>query len=102
MAKFCKNCGSPVGLDERFCPQCGTALTGTPAPNPEPAPRPEPVRDDAYAEEKAQGVDWKQFKPKLEIGKPQITFISSQNVRPSPCTVRTFMNGHVADFKITK
>lgn len=80
MANFCKQCGAPVNPDERFCPQCGAPLGAAPTQTPEPQPQPEPVRDDAYAEEKAQGMDWKQFKPKLTIGKPEVTFISKKKL----------------------
>ena len=29
MAKFCRNCGSPVMQDEKFCRNCGFALPST-------------------------------------------------------------------------
>lgn len=80
MANFCKQCGAPVNPDERFCPQCGAPLGAAPTQTPEPRPQPEAVRDDAYAEEKAQGMDWKQLRPKLTIGKPEITFISKKKL----------------------
>ena len=95
MAKFCKECGSPIEAGERFCHNCGTMIATAAAPqDPAPAdtarqqtsqphsnPKPQPqsqqhVYEDAYADEKTQGVDWKQLKPKLTIGKPQVTFIS--------------------------
>ena len=79
MGKFCRNCGSPIEADERFCPQCGTKIAAAAAPqDPAPADTPQQQRvyEDAYADEKAQGVDWKQLKPKITIGKPQITFMS--------------------------
>lgn len=98
MAKFCKECGSPIEAGERFCHNCGTMIAAAAAPQ-DPAPadtarqqtsqphsNPKPyqsqpqgqqhVYEDAYADEKTQGVDWKQLKPKLTIGKPQVTFIS--------------------------
>lgn len=98
MAKFCKECGSPIEAGERFCHNCGTMIATAAAPQ-DPAPadtarqqtsqphsNPKPyqsqpqsqqhVYEDAYADEKTQGVDWKQLKPKLTIGKPQVTFIS--------------------------
>ena len=34
--------------------------------------------EDAYANEKAQGVDWSQFK--LTIGKPKVTFLSKRKL----------------------
>jgi uncharacterized membrane protein YvbJ len=80
MANFCKQCGAPVNPEERFCPQCGAPLGAAPTQNSEPQPRPEPVHEDAYAEEKAQGVDWKQLRPKLTIGKPEVTFISKKKL----------------------
>lgn len=99
MAKFCKNCGSPLDAGERFCPNCGTMIVETATPHstaPTDAPRqqadrshPNPyqqqsqtqdVHEDAYADVKSQGVDWKQFKPKITIGKPQITFISKRKL----------------------
>ena len=101
MAKFCKNCGSPLDAGERFCPNCGTKIDETatphstattdaprqPADQPHPNPKPyeqqsqtQQVHEDAYADVKSQGVDWKQFKPKLTIGKPQVTFISKRKL----------------------
>ena len=99
MAKFCRECGSPIEAGEHFCPNCGTKIVAATAPQ-DPAPvdtarqqtsqphsnlKPyhqsqsqsqQHVYEDAYADEKAQGVDWKQLKPKITIGKPQITFMS--------------------------
>lgn len=101
MAKFCKNCGSPLDAGERFCSNCGTKIVesatpqGTapadaprqPADQPHPNPKPyqqqsqtQHVHEDAYADVKSQGVDWKQFKPKLTVGKPQVTFISKRKL----------------------
>lgn len=81
MAKFCKQCGAPVGPDERFCQNCGAPLGAelTQAPQ-QPQPQPEYVQDDTYAQEKAQGFDWKQLKPKLTIGKPEVTFMSKKKL----------------------
>lgn len=95
MAKFCIECGSPIEAGERFCHNCGTMIATAAAPQdpasadtarqqtsqPHSNPKPQPqsqqhVYEDAYADEKTQGVDWKQLKPKLTIGKPQVTFIS--------------------------
>ena len=99
MAKFCRECGSPIEAGEHFCPNCGTKIVAATAPQDpapvdtarqqtsQPHPNPKPyhqsqsqsqqhVYEDAYADEKAQSVDWKQLNPKLTIGKPQITFIS--------------------------
>lgn len=99
MAKFCRECGSPIEVGERFCPNCGTKIAATAAPqdptpadttrqqtsqpqsNPKPYHQSQPqgqqhVDEDAYADEKTQGIDWKQLKPKLTIGKPQVTFMS--------------------------
>lgn len=98
MAKFCKECGSPIEAGERFCHNCGTMIATAAAPQDptstdttrqqtsQPHSNPKPyqsqpqsqqhVYEDAYADEKTQGVDWKQLKPKLTIGKPQVTFIS--------------------------
>lgn len=80
MAKYCKQCGAPVSPDEHFCHQCGAPLGAAPTQAPEPQPRPEYVQDDAYAEEKAQGFDWKQLKPKLTIGKPEVTFMNKKKL----------------------
>lgn len=101
MAKFCKNCGSPLDAGERFCPNCGTKIDETATPHstapadaprqPANQPRPNPnpnqqhsqtqqVHDDTYADVKSQGVDWKQFKPTITIGKPQVTFISKRKL----------------------
>ena len=101
MAKFCKNCGSPLNAGERFCSNCGTKIVESatpqstasadaprqPADQPHPNPKPyqqqsqtQHVHEDTYADVKSQGVDWKQFKPKLTIGKPQVTFISKRKL----------------------
>lgn len=101
MAKFCKTCGSPLDAGERFCPNCGTKIVETatphstapsdaprqPADQPHPNPKPyqqqsqtQQVHEDAYADVRPQGMDWKQFKPKLTIGKPQVTFISKRKL----------------------
>ena len=101
MAKFCKTCGSPLDAGERFCPNCGTKIVETatphstapsdaprqPADQPHPNPKPyqqqsqtQHVHEDAYADVRPQGMDWKQFKPKLTIGKPQVTFISKRKL----------------------
>lgn len=101
MAKFCKNCGSPLNAGERFCSNCGTKIVESatpqstasadaprqPADQPHPNPKPyqqqsqtQHVHEDAYADVRPQGMDWKQFKPKLTIGKPQVTFISKRKL----------------------
>lgn len=101
MAKFCKQCGSPLDAGERFCPNCGTKIVETATPHStapadaprqsadQPHPNPKPyqqqsqtqhVHEDAYADVKQQGMDWKQFKPKLTIGKPEVTFISKRKL----------------------
>ena len=36
--------------------------------------------EDAFADEKTQGVDWKQFKPRITIGKLKVTFISKSKL----------------------
>jgi len=50
MARFCTNCGSPVGEDLSFCAQCGKPLapagvpaTAVPAPTAAPAAQPAPA-----------------------------------------------------------
>lgn len=86
MAKFCKHCGAPVGPDERFCQQCGAPIGAAPTQDPQPQqqpqaqPQPEYVQNDTYADERAQGFDWKQLKPKLTIGKPEVTFMSKKKL----------------------
>lgn len=80
MAKFCKQCGAPVGADERFCQNCGAPLGAKPTQAPQAQPQPEYVQNDTYADEKAQGFDWKQLKPKLTIGKPEVTFMSKKKL----------------------
>lgn len=101
MAKFCKNCGSPLNAGERFCSNCGTKIVESatpqstasadaprqPADQPHPNPKPyqqqsqtQHVHEDTYADVRPQGMDWKQFKPKLTIGKPQVTFISKRKL----------------------
>lgn len=86
MPKFCKECGTPLGEGDRFCPGCGTPIAAsnptsqqTVPPQPTqgtPTSKQQHVYEDAYAEEKAQGVDWRDLKPKLTLGKPEVTFIS--------------------------
>ena len=50
---FCKNCGSPVEENTKFCANCGAAITPAPvqqtAPAPTPAPAPAPVQAPAEA-----------------------------------------------------
>ncbi|MBQ3820539.1 MAG: zinc-ribbon domain-containing protein [Bacteroidales bacterium] len=65
MANFCEKCGAPVQPDERFCSKCGAPLGAAPT---------------QPAEEEAQGIDWKQFKPKLTIGKPELRFINKKKL----------------------
>ena len=78
MPKFCKQCGAPLEEDERFCPNCGTQVRDSAQASATPEPSPEPVHEDAYAQEKSRGIDWKQFKPRLEIGRPQIHFLNKR------------------------
>lgn len=66
MANFCEKCGAPVQPDERFCSKCGAPLGAAPT---QPA-----------EEEEVQGIDWKQFKPKLTIGKPELRFINKKKL----------------------
>ena len=109
MPKFCRECGSPLEAGVRFCPNCGTQIIGAatqqqgyqqqqsyqqqpqtqqprpqqPYQQPYQQPRPQQhqhVFDDAYADEKAEGIDWKQFKPRITIGKPEVTFISKRKL----------------------
>lgn len=103
MPKFCKECGSPLKEGARFCPNCGTQIVGATTtqntnsqqqsyqqnfqqaqpqqPYQQPRPQqPQQVYEDVYADEKAQGVDWKQLKPKITIGKPEVTFISKRKL----------------------
>ena len=100
MPKFCSHCGSPLEAGTRFCTNCGASVAGATAPqNPAPErpqqtyqkpyqpPQTQPqqpqqpnqhVYEDAYANEKAQGVDWSQFK--LTLGKPKVTFLSKRKL----------------------
>ena len=107
MPKFCRECGSPLKEGARFCPNCGTQIVGATTaqntntqqqsyqqqnfqqaqpqqpyqqPKQPQSQQPQQVYEDAYADEKAQGVDWKQLKPKITIGKPQVTFISKRKL----------------------
>ena len=86
MPKFCKECGTPLGEGDRFCPGCGTPIAASNPTSQQTVP-PQPttskqqhVYEDAYANEKAQGVDWKDLKPKITIGKPEVTFISKKKL----------------------
>lgn len=104
MPKFCSHCGSPLDAGTRFCSNCGAPVEGAAAPQ-NPAPeRPQQayqqpyqppqaqaqpqqpqqpkqhVYEDAYANEKAQGMDWKNFKPKITLGKPEVTFMSKRKL----------------------
>ena len=94
MPKFCKQCGAPLQEGVRFCTNCGAQVV-VPTQQPQ-QPKPqqayqqpqEPQRPqqpqkktlhefvDSADDKPTNGIDWKQFKPKIEIGKPQITFIS--------------------------
>ena len=99
MPKFCKQCGAPLQEGVRFCTNCGAQVVVTaqqPQPEPQPKPQPQPQQNyqrptqqpqqpqkktlhefmDSADDKPTGGVDWKQFKPKITIGKPQITFIS--------------------------
>lgn len=104
MPKFCSHCGSPLDAGTRFCSNCGAPVEGAAAPqNPAPeqpqqayqqpyqppqaqAQPQQPqqpkqhVYEDAYANEKAQGMDWKNFKPKITLGKPEVTFMSKRKL----------------------
>ena len=94
MTKFCSHCGSPLEEGIRFCSNCGASVEAAAPQNPAPErpqqpyqpPQAQPqqpqqrVYEDAYADEKAQGMDWKSFKPKLTIGKPEVTFISKRKL----------------------
>jgi uncharacterized Zn finger protein (UPF0148 family) len=91
MPKFCNQCGAPLQEGVRFCTNCG-AQVAVPTQQPKPQqeykqpqqpqqPQPSPKKTlhefvDAADDKPTNGIDWKQFKPKIEIGKPQITFIS--------------------------
>ena len=35
---FCSQCGTKMGDDSKFCPNCGAKVLGVPAPAAEPAP----------------------------------------------------------------
>lgn len=94
MPKFCNQCGAPLQEGVRFCTNCG-AQVAVPTQQPKPQqeykqpqqpqqpqqpkqPKKQTLHEfvDAADEKPTNGIDWKQFKPKIEIGKPQITFIS--------------------------
>lgn len=86
MAQFCKECGSPIEPNVRFCPGCGKPVAETEAPQ---NAAPEAARQQrsnmqyqrVFDERKnMQKMDWSQFKPKVTIGKPQITFISKRKL----------------------
>ena len=88
MPKFCVQCGAPIQEGVRFCTNCGAPIAAAPQqPQSQPQPQaqqayqqPQPSRPqpkNTYQPQKPIGnFDWQQFKPKLTIGKPQITFIS--------------------------
>ena len=96
MPKFCKQCGAPLQEGVRFCTNCGAqVVVASQQPQTQPQPQQSYQRPtqqpqqpqqpqkktlhefmDSADDEPTGGVDWKQFKPKLTIGKPQITFIS--------------------------
>lgn len=92
MPKFCQECGTTLGEGDRFCPSCGKPIVATnatkiqepAAPKPEPprpAQRQQPIHKSTYVEEEEMhSVDWKQFKPKITIGKPQVSFISKRQL----------------------
>lgn len=102
MPKFCSHCGSPLNVGTRFCTNCGASVAEAAAPqNPTPErpqqtyqqpyqqPQAQPqqpqqpkqrVPIDTDPEVKSEGMDWNQFKPKLTIGKPQVTFISKRKL----------------------
>ena len=95
MPNFCKECGSPLEAGMSFCSNCGAKIGGPQAPQEAPsatqqqasyqqpqaqAQQPQHVYEDAYAEEKAQGVDWKDLRTKITIGKPEVTFISKRKL----------------------
>ena len=45
MAKFCQNCGSPLGEGVRFCPSCGSSVPQAAQPQqPKSSPDPQPQR----------------------------------------------------------
>ena len=45
MAKFCQNCGSPLGEGVRFCPSCGSPVPQAAQPQqPKSSPDPQPQR----------------------------------------------------------
>lgn len=77
MAKFCIYCGEPLEESSRFCPACGKQVDSRPvaASQGNNTPRGNRKQDTSqgYA---PQGPSWKDMKPKITIGKPQIRFIS--------------------------
>lgn len=82
MPKFCKQCGAPLQEGVRFCTSCGAQIVeaaqqpqAQPQPQSQPQSQPQPTQSDQQ-QNPSGNIDWKQFKPRLEVGKPQISYIS--------------------------
>lgn len=57
---FCKNCGTNLPDEATFCPSCGTAVEGAPAPQaeqPQATPNVEPVQYQEAVADNTQGFD---------------------------------------------
>ena len=96
MPKFCKQCGAPLQEGVRFCTNCGAPIAAAsqqpqsqpqpqaqqasqqPQPSqPQSQPKSQPQPKKTYQQQNPlENFDWEQLKPKITIGKPQITFIS--------------------------
>ena len=70
MAKFCKNCGSPLNAGERFCSNCGTKIveSATPQstasadaprqPADQPHPNPKPYQQQSQTQHVHEDTAW--------------------------------------------
>ena len=45
---FCRNCGTSVREEDRFCARCGAMQFSTPTAPPNPIPKPQPAKKNSY------------------------------------------------------